>query len=209
VEDIFNSPEDLGFSVINVRQMTATWRAPNGQTHVNTLPMFLVTWTKVIISQEIFRLNCLNHIIIRVELYRAQTGCVQCYNCKTSSMSGPVASYPLNVSGVVATCIGNALEGWVQNLCQAAAVAQLAHVLQLIQVPTVLPYIVHYKNNKPYHIQSLQELVLHDAPARHVFCQWILQQFAWNPMLTAKELIDRSGITSFCMWCYPEVPEIY
>jgi hypothetical protein len=24
VEDIFNSPEDLGFSVINVRQMTAT-----------------------------------------------------------------------------------------------------------------------------------------------------------------------------------------
>jgi hypothetical protein len=42
VEDISNSLEDLGFNVINVRQMTATRRVPNEQTHMETLPLFLV-----------------------------------------------------------------------------------------------------------------------------------------------------------------------
>jgi hypothetical protein len=32
-EDISNSVEELGFNVINVRQMTTTQRAPIGQTH--------------------------------------------------------------------------------------------------------------------------------------------------------------------------------
>jgi hypothetical protein len=39
-----NSLEDLGFNVINVRQVTATLRAPNGQqTHVEPFPLYLVT----------------------------------------------------------------------------------------------------------------------------------------------------------------------
>jgi hypothetical protein len=38
-EDISNSLEGLGFKVINVRQMMATRRAPNGQTHVELLPL--------------------------------------------------------------------------------------------------------------------------------------------------------------------------
>jgi hypothetical protein len=36
-EDIANSLEDSGFNVINVRQMTATQRAPNRHTHVDCL----------------------------------------------------------------------------------------------------------------------------------------------------------------------------
>lgn len=38
----------------------------------------------------------------------------------------------------------------------------------------------------PYHIQSMQELVLQDAPARRAFCQWILQHSAKDPTFIAK-----------------------
>jgi hypothetical protein len=47
---------------------------------VETLPLFLATLTRNIKFQEIFKRNSLNHIIIKVELYRAQTGLTQCYN---------------------------------------------------------------------------------------------------------------------------------
>jgi hypothetical protein len=71
-ENLSNRLEDLGFSVINVRQMT-NGTARNGQTHAVPLPLFLVILTINITSQEISKLNSLNHII-KVELYRAQTG---------------------------------------------------------------------------------------------------------------------------------------
>jgi hypothetical protein len=65
-----------------VRQMTTDRTAPNGQTHVEPFPLFLVTLTSNIKCEEIFKLNSLNIIIIKVELYRAQTGLTQCYNCQ-------------------------------------------------------------------------------------------------------------------------------
>jgi hypothetical protein len=77
-EVISNNLED----VINVRQMTATRTEPNGQIHVESLTLFSVTLTRNVKSQEIFKLNSLNHIIIKVELYRTQTGLAQCYNCQ-------------------------------------------------------------------------------------------------------------------------------
>jgi hypothetical protein len=49
VEDISNNPEDLGLN-INARQMMATQRAPKGQTHVEPLPLFLVTLTRNTVS---------------------------------------------------------------------------------------------------------------------------------------------------------------
>jgi hypothetical protein len=52
VEDIFNRLQDLGFNVISVRQMTATRRAPNGQTHVETLLLFLVALSQRDIQAE-------------------------------------------------------------------------------------------------------------------------------------------------------------
>jgi hypothetical protein len=79
-ENISSSLENLGFNVINGRQMTAIRIAPNGQRHMETLPLFLVTLTGNVNSQEIF--NSLNHIIIKVELHRAQTGLSKWYNCQ-------------------------------------------------------------------------------------------------------------------------------
>jgi hypothetical protein len=81
-EDISNSLKDLGFNIINVRQMMAAWTAPNGQIHMETLPLLLVTLTRNKKSQEIIKLNSLNHIMIRVELYRAQSELTQCYHCQ-------------------------------------------------------------------------------------------------------------------------------
>jgi hypothetical protein len=49
-EDISSSLEDLGFCIFNVRQMTVTQEAPSGQTHVETLPLFLVILTRNIKS---------------------------------------------------------------------------------------------------------------------------------------------------------------
>jgi hypothetical protein len=77
-EDISSSLEDLSFNIINMRQMTATRRSSNGQTHVEALPLFLVTLTRNIKFQQLFKLNRFNHIIIKVKLYRDQTGLKQC-----------------------------------------------------------------------------------------------------------------------------------
>jgi hypothetical protein len=76
-----DSLEDLGFNVINVRQLTTSRRAPHGQADVETLPLFLVTLTRNLKSQEIFKLNSLKHIIVKVEPFRSQTDLTQCYNC--------------------------------------------------------------------------------------------------------------------------------
>jgi hypothetical protein len=76
-EDISNSLENLGFNIINVRQLMTNRRAPNGQTYMETLPLLLVTLTRKVKSQEIFKLNNLNHIINKVESYRAQSGLTQ------------------------------------------------------------------------------------------------------------------------------------
>jgi hypothetical protein len=67
-EDISSSLKGLGFNIIDVRQMTATETPPNSLTHVEPLPLFLVTLnSNNIKSQVIFKLNSLNHIIIKVE----------------------------------------------------------------------------------------------------------------------------------------------
>jgi hypothetical protein len=122
-EYISNNPEDLGFYVINARQLTTNRRAPYGHTHVETLLLFLVTLTRNVKSQEIFKLNSLNHIIIEVEselklvLHNATTA-------EILAMSGPTASNPLDVRCVVvATCTGNAPKRRIQNLRRDAAIA--------------------------------------------------------------------------------------
>jgi hypothetical protein len=76
-----------------VKQITANWRAPHGQAYVEILPLFLVTLTRNCKSQEIFKLNSLNHII-KVEPYGAQTGLMQCYNCQNLGHGWATASTP-------------------------------------------------------------------------------------------------------------------
>jgi hypothetical protein len=96
-EVISNSLEDLSFNVFNVRQMTAIQTAPNGQTHVEPLPLFLVTLTSNIKYQG-------RVIEFRMALCSATTA-------KTSAMSRPTVGNPCNVCGeVVTNCMGNALK---------------------------------------------------------------------------------------------------
>jgi hypothetical protein len=83
---------------MNVRQLTTNLTARNGQTYVETLPVFLVTLTRNVKSQEMFKLNGLHQIINKVESSRAQTGLTQCATiAKTLAMSGPTESNPLDV----------------------------------------------------------------------------------------------------------------
>jgi hypothetical protein len=81
-EDISDGLVSLEFDFINVKQMTATRRSTSdGSTTIN-LPLFLITLPRTTKSQEIFRLQNLCHIAIRVEEYSAQNGLTQCHNCQ-------------------------------------------------------------------------------------------------------------------------------
>jgi hypothetical protein len=86
VEDISNSLEDLRFSA--VRQITATQRAPNGQTHTETLPLFLVTLIRNIKSQAIYKLNNLKHIIIKPAIHSATTAKI--WSCLGQLQASPL-----------------------------------------------------------------------------------------------------------------------
>jgi hypothetical protein len=71
-EDISDGLVTLGIDVVRVKQMRTTRRAPSEGTTRN-LPLFLITLPRTAKSQEIFNLNSLCHISIRVEEYRAQS----------------------------------------------------------------------------------------------------------------------------------------
>jgi hypothetical protein len=76
VEDISSSLDDLGFNVTNMRQMSHSKSTQQPNPHGNS-PSILCYLNKKQKSHEIFKLNNLNHVIIKVELYRAQTSLMQ------------------------------------------------------------------------------------------------------------------------------------
>jgi hypothetical protein len=81
-EDISNGLVSLGFDVISVKQMTAIRRLPSDGSTIINLPLFLITLPRTTKSQEIFRLQSLCHIAVRVQAYRAQNVLKQCHNCQ-------------------------------------------------------------------------------------------------------------------------------
>jgi hypothetical protein len=81
-EDISNGLQDLGYSVLSVKQMTASRPSPEGGNYTLNLPLFLVTLPKDAKSPEIFKLTSLCHIVVRVEAYRTQNALTQCFNCQ-------------------------------------------------------------------------------------------------------------------------------
>jgi hypothetical protein len=81
-EDLSKGLQDLGFSVLSVKQMTASRPSPEGGSRTSNLPLFLITLTRNPKSQEIFQLTSICHIMVRVEAYRAQNALTQCYNCQ-------------------------------------------------------------------------------------------------------------------------------
>jgi hypothetical protein len=62
--------------------MSATRRSPAEGTSTVNLPLFLITLPRTWKSLEIFKMTSLCHIAIRTEVYKAQTGLTQCYNCQ-------------------------------------------------------------------------------------------------------------------------------
>jgi hypothetical protein len=88
--------------------MAANRTAPHGQADVETLPLFLVAFMRNAKYQEIFKLNNLNHIIIKVEPYRARAT-----TSKGLAMSG----------AELATCTGKAPKRLIQNVRSVTAVA--------------------------------------------------------------------------------------
>jgi hypothetical protein len=78
---VFNRLLDLGYDVLSVKQMVTTRSSEGERVRVN-LPLFLITLFRNTKSQEIFKLNTLCHVSIKVEAYRAQNSLTQCYNCQ-------------------------------------------------------------------------------------------------------------------------------
>jgi hypothetical protein len=78
-EDISDGLINLGFDVVSVKQLITCRSSSEG---TRNLPLFLITLPRTAKSQEIFKLNSLCHISIRVEAYRAQSGLTQCHNCQ-------------------------------------------------------------------------------------------------------------------------------
>jgi hypothetical protein len=75
--DISEGLVTLGFDVISVKQMTTSHRSPSEGTITRNLPLFLITLPRTAKSQEIFKLQYVCHISIRVKAYRAQIGLTQ------------------------------------------------------------------------------------------------------------------------------------
>jgi hypothetical protein len=66
VEDISDGLVTLGFDVVSVKQMTTTRVSPSKERIMRHLPLFLITLPWTAKSQEIFQLQSLCHISIRV-----------------------------------------------------------------------------------------------------------------------------------------------
>jgi hypothetical protein len=81
-QDISDGLVTLGFDIVSVKQMTTSRRSPSQETATRNLPLYLITLPRTAKSQEIFKLQYLCHISIRVEAYRAQSGLTQCHNCQ-------------------------------------------------------------------------------------------------------------------------------
>jgi hypothetical protein len=107
-EDISNGLVDLGFDVISVKQMTTMRSSESGRRQIN-LPLFLITLIRNEKSQTIFKLNGLCHIAIRVEVFKAQNGITQCYNCQTfGHIWANCRQPPRCMCAEVATCVRSA-----------------------------------------------------------------------------------------------------
>jgi hypothetical protein len=72
----------LDFDVVSVKQMITTCYSPPEESKIINLPLFLVTLPRSAKFQEIFILQSVCHIAIRVEAYRDRNGLSQFHNCQ-------------------------------------------------------------------------------------------------------------------------------
>ena len=81
-EDISNGLVDLGFDVVNVKQINTTRKSPEDGPRSEFLPLFLVTLPRTTKSTDLFKLTSMCHIRVQVEAYTARSTLMQCYNCQ-------------------------------------------------------------------------------------------------------------------------------
>jgi hypothetical protein len=81
-EDTSDELMALAYSVISVRQVTATLPEPKAGNRTSNIPLFMMTLTRNDKAMEIFKLTSLVHVVIKVQAYRAQRGIMQCYKYK-------------------------------------------------------------------------------------------------------------------------------
>jgi hypothetical protein len=84
---------------------------------MESLLLFLDTLTRIIKSQEIFKVIALTILSSRQSYTELRLALCTATTAKTLSMSGPTARPLPNVCGAeAATCIGNILKRQIQNL---------------------------------------------------------------------------------------------
>jgi hypothetical protein len=66
-EDITVALQELGYEVINVKQMTAKFPFPEGEVTLLFFPLFLITLVRNQKSPDIFKNSSLRNIIVKVE----------------------------------------------------------------------------------------------------------------------------------------------
>jgi hypothetical protein len=91
-ENIADGLVSLGFDVISAKQMRTTRRSPSDRSTIINLSLFLITFPRTTKSQEIFRLQSLCHMAIRVEAYRAQNGLTRETTASSSATPGQTSN---------------------------------------------------------------------------------------------------------------------
>lgn len=66
IEDVYSGWEELSVSIVSVNQMTATWPSLEGGNQQAVLPSTPITLPMNSISQELFQLQSMCHVIVQV-----------------------------------------------------------------------------------------------------------------------------------------------
>lgn len=78
--EITDELKSLNFSVINVHQWVQN---RNSESESYKLPLYLVTLENNLKSKEIFNLNSIQNLVIKIEAYNPQVRLRQCYRCQS------------------------------------------------------------------------------------------------------------------------------
>jgi hypothetical protein len=79
--------QELGYEVINVKQMTVKCPSPEGEVTLISLPLYLITLVRNQKSLDIFKISRFCNIIVKVEAYKSKSSLGKCYNCQRNCVN--------------------------------------------------------------------------------------------------------------------------
>jgi hypothetical protein len=144
-EDISNGLQDLGYSVLSVKQMTASRPSLEGGNYTSNLPLFLVILTRDSKSLDIFKLTSLCHIVVKVEAYRIQNTLTKCFNCQKFghiwvNCRQPPRCMWCRGGHLHKECPESGKETSVPNCCNCSLKCGTPFLLSLFLVHPVIPF---------------------------------------------------------------------